>query len=250
MQGETSRGSERLHKILAQAGVASLRACEQLIQAGRVAVNGQVVNRLGSKIDPNRDHVTVDGREVILRPRTSFVYIMLHKPRGVISTVHDPHGRPTVLDLVDVAERIFPVGRLDKESEGLLLLTNDGTLAYRLTHPRYQVEKEYHVLLDRAPDRKHLGEWRRGIMLEGERTAPAKVEIMAREPEGVWLRVVLREGRKRQIREVARLLGYHPRRLVRVREGNLKLGNLPYGKWRMLHPQEVALIKAHALSTS
>lgn len=238
---------ERLHKLLARAGVASLRECERLIQAGRVVVNGQVVSEAGSRVDPSRDRVLVDGQPVALvqAERERYVYILLHKPRGVVSTASDTHGRTTVVDLVDVPERVFPVGRLDKESEGVLLLTNDGELTNRLTHPRYQVEKEYHVLLARMPDQDALDAWRAGVLLEDKRTAPARVEVLRTTRHGVWVRVVMREGRKRQIREVARLLGHTARRLIRVREGSLHLGDLPPGAWRMLRPEEVRALQAH-----
>lgn len=232
-----ARNAERLQKMLARAGVASRRSCETLISDGRVTVNGQIVLEPGTRVDPARDQVCVDGQHIML-PDTP-IYILLHKPPGVVSTTRDTHGRPTVVDLVDVPTRIFPVGRLDADSEGLLLLTNDGTLTHRLTHPRFQVEKEYHVLLSPTPSNNALQMWREGVPLDGEYTAPARVNIIKYAHEGAWVRVVLREGRKRQIRDVARLLGCTTHRLIRVREGRLTLGNLPSGAWRMLHPDEI-----------
>jgi 23S rRNA pseudouridine2605 synthase len=235
--------AERLQKVLASAGIASRRDCEELISAGRVSVNGRVVRVLGARVDPEHDEIAVDGRPIgRLGPRT---YVLLHKPPGVVSTVDDPQGRPTVIDLVDLPVRLFPVGRLDYESEGLLLLTDDGELTQRLTHPSYEVEKEYRALLDRMPTPDALREWRAGVMLDGVRTAPAWVEVLEHDDSGAWVRVVLHEGRKRQIREVARLLGYNVLRLIRVREGPLSLGDLPVGAWRRLSAEEVEALWEH-----
>lgn len=236
--------AERLHKVLASAGVASRRDCEVMISAGRVKVNGQVVSEPGSRVDPSHDEVLVDDQPIHLPVER--VYIMLNKPAGVISTLEDPQGRKTVVELVNISMRIFPVGRLDAASEGLLLLTNDGELTHCLTHPSFEVEKEYHALLDRVPDANALRQWRRGVVLNGQATAPAQVEVIERTPEGVWTRIVLREGRKRQIREVADMLGYTVKRLIRIREGDLHLGNLPGGQWRHLSTDEIESIRAHA----
>ncbi|WP_322822934.1 pseudouridine synthase [Chloroflexus sp.] len=234
---------ERLQKVLASAGIASRRDCEALIAAGRVMVNGRVVVVPGTRVDLDHDEVLVDGQP--LQMPTKRTYIMLHKPAGVVSTAEDTHGRPTVLDLVNVPARVFPVGRLDMDSEGLILLTDDGELAYALTHPSFEVEKEYRVLLDRALTPEALRSWRNGVLLDGEMTAPAWVELIGTAPEGVWVRIVLREGRKRQIRAVAKLLGYEVRRLIRVREGDLVLGDLPPRAWRYLTDEEVAALRAH-----
>lgn len=237
--------SIRLQKVLAQAGIASRRACEALILAGRVAVNGKIVQVLGTQIDPAHDTLTVDAKPIQLP--TNFTYLLLNKPVGVVSTAKDPQGRPTVVDLVAATARLFPVGRLDANSEGLLLLTDDGDLTYRLTHPKFQVEKEYHALLDRelAPEAQRL--WRTGVRLAGQRTAPAQVSTLAQDAEGVWVKIVLREGRKRQIRDMARVLGYTVLRLIRVREGPLLLGNLSLGQWRTLRREEVQALQAHSL---
>ncbi|WP_322814419.1 pseudouridine synthase [Chloroflexus sp.] len=234
---------ERLQKVLASAGIASRRDCEALIAAGRVMVNGRVVVVPGTRVDLDHDEVLVDGQP--LQMPTKRTYIMLHKPAGVVSTAEDTHGRLTVLDLVNVPARVFPVGRLDMDSEGLILLTDDGELAYALTHPSFEVEKEYRVLFDRALSSEALRSWRNGVLLEGEMTAPAWVELIGTAPEGVWARIVLREGRKRQIRAVAKLLGYEVRRLIRVREGDLVLGDLPPRAWRYLTDEEVAALRAH-----
>jgi len=234
---------ERLQKILARAGFGSRRACEELIRQGRVAVNGQVA-QLGQRADPERDRITVDGEPI--RLKRGYTYIALHKPRGVLSDEGDGTGQlPTVRDLVDLPGHLFPVGRLDLRSEGLILLTDDGELAFRLTHPRFGHEKEYHVLVEGQPTEGTLEKWRRGVFLDGRRTAPARVEVMRAERDRTWLRVVLREGRKRQIRRVAAMLGHPVHRLVRVRIGPVRLGDLPPGRWRRLTASEVRALKEH-----
>jgi 23S rRNA pseudouridine2605 synthase len=234
---EVTLSAERLQKVLASAGIASRRDCEELISAGRVSVNGKVVHVPGTRVDPEQDEIAVDGRPIgRISPRT---YVMLHKPAGVVSTADDPQGRPTVVELVDLPKRLFSVGRLDFDSEGLLLMTDDGELTQRLTHPSYQIEKEYRALLDQPPSPDALREWRNGVLLEGVPTAPAWVDLLERGEDGAWVRVVLHEGRKRQIREVARLLGYEVLRLIRVREGPVLLGDLPAGEWRNLTDDEV-----------
>lgn len=234
---------ERLQKVLAHAGVASRRASESLIEQGRVTVNGQVVTRLGTKVDPRRDLITVDHKPIPRQSETP-VYILLNKPPGILSAASDDRGRRTVVDLVDVAERIYPVGRLDLHSEGLLLLTNDGDLAEKLTHPRYHLEKEYHVLVRGKPSAQTLRRWQQGgIEVDGKPTAAAVVEAMKLEKENLWLKIILTEGRKRQIREVAQTLGHHVLRLERVRMGPLKLGRLRSGRWRHLSGAEIERLK-------
>jgi 23S rRNA pseudouridine2605 synthase len=235
--------AERLQKVLAGAGIASRRDCEALIAAGRVTVNGRVVQEPGLRVDPDQDVVLLDGKPV--RQPAERTYLMLHKPVGFVSTADDPHGRPTVVELVDVPGRVFPVGRLDVDSEGLILLTDDGELTHHLTHPSFEVEKEYRVLLDGDLDADALRQWRNGVLLNGEMTAPATVALIESGDDGFWYRVVLREGRKRQIREVAKLLGREVRRLIRVREGGLLLGDLPLREWRKLTDEEVAALRAH-----
>jgi 23S rRNA pseudouridine2605 synthase len=234
---------ERLQKILAQAGYGSRRACEEFIVAGRVRVNGQAVI-LGQKADSALDRITLDGKPL---PKVEqLVYIALNKPRYVLSTVEGEKddNRETVRDLVDVPERVYPVGRLDIESEGLILMTNDGDLANRLTHPRYGHQKEYRVLVARRPDEAQLTAWRRGVVLEDEyRTAPAGVNLIQTSGKGAWLRVVMGEGRKRQIREIGSMLGLPVVRIVRVRIGSLRLGNLNSRAWRYLSPEEVEELK-------
>ena len=233
--------TERLQKILAQAGLGSRRACEELIAAGRVRVNGEIA-KLGDKADYKRDRILVDGQP-ITSPQP-FTYVALYKPRGVISSVTSPDPRPTVLDLVDIPNRLYPVGRLDVDSEGLILLTNDGELANQLTHPRYGHEKEYRVLVARQPDNKQLETWRHGVVLpDGYRTAPAQVRIESISGKGAWLHVTLREGRKRQIRETGSQIGLPGVKIIRVRIGTLRLGSLKPRHWRYLQPKEVDKLK-------
>jgi len=235
--------SERLQKLLAHAGYGSRRACEEIVSAGRVTVNGAVA-RLGDKADPATDRIVVDGRR--LKVEAEHTYIMLNKPRNVVTTNDDEFGRQTVRDLVDFDGQVYPVGRLDADSEGLVLLTNDGELANILTHPRYEHDKEYLVFVKGHPDDKALAAWRRGVVLpeEGYQTAPARVEPIRRERGGTLLRVVLREGRKRQIREVGRVLGYPVQYLLRVRIGPLDMGDLRPGKWRFLNAKEIQALRA------
>jgi 23S rRNA pseudouridine2605 synthase len=232
---------DRVQKILAQAGFGSRRANEELITAGRVRVNG-VAAILGTKADASKDKIEVDGH-VIPAPE-KIMYIALNKPRGVLSDV-DPHDpRQTVRDLVPVPGHLFPVGRLDMDSEGLILLTNDGELANRLTHPRYEHEKEYRVLVASHPDMAQLEAWRHGVVMEdGTRTAPAKVDAQSEFGKGSWMRIVMHEGRKREIREVGSRIGLPVVRILRVRIGTLLLGSLKPREWRYLTPQEVEDLK-------
>ena len=243
ISAKSNEAPERLQKFLARAGVASRRHAEDLILAGRVQVNGQPVTQLGTKIQPESDLVQVDGKTVVL-PVAS-VYLLLHKPAGVVTTASDPQGRQTVLDLLPPSlqnERVFPVGRLDLDSEGLLLLTNDGAFALHLTHPRYEQEKEYHALVRGRPTSEALEPLRRGLLLPGEArpTAPARVRLVRTAPNNTaWLSVTLHEGRKRQVRRMLAAVEHPVQRLIRVRVGPLALGDLPSGHWRLLTPAEV-----------
>ena len=197
---------ERVQKILAQAGIASRRESEKYISAGRVRVNGKVIS-LGDKADPSKDTIELDNRKIEISDQ--FEYFALYKPRGILSSAKDKRGRKTVVDLVPAKTRIFPVGRLDLESEGLIILTNDGELANKLTHPSFEHEKEYRVLVARHPDQDQLKTWQRGVVLEdGYRTNPVKVWVEKFHGDGAWLRVVMTEGRKRQIRETAAPVSY------------------------------------------
>ena len=246
---------ERLQKLMARANIGSRRENEVIIAAGRVTVNGQVA-KLGDKADPEVDLIAVDGILLNSPVRSSadrLIYIALNKPRGVISSLEDEmeEGRTTVRDLIELegdasSTHIYPVGRLDKPSEGLVLMTNDGELAHRLTHPRYGHEKVYEVTVEgRMPDRA-LDQWRRGVMLDDRITAPAPIEVLERAADHTRLRVILREGRKRQIRRVAAALGYPVRRLIRERIGPLALGDLKPGEWRHLTESEVRELRRMA----
>jgi 23S rRNA pseudouridine2605 synthase len=237
---------ERLQKVLAHAGVASRRHAEALIAAGRITVNGAVVRQLGTRVNPARDDVRVDGQPVRAAP--AHTYVLLHKPAGPVTTASDPQGRQTVLDLLPSdlrARRIYPVGRLDRDTEGLLLLTDDGELALQLTHPRYALTKEYHALVEGRPPSDALVRLRRGVLLPGENrpTAPARAWIVRSEGEDTWLGLEIHEGRNRQVRRMLDEVGHPVRRLRRVRVGPLTLGHLAPGAWRQLAPDEVAALR-------
>lgn len=232
---------ERLQKVLARAGLGSRRACEEIIAAGHVLVNGKVAT-LGLKVDPERDRIIVRGRPI--SAAEDLTYIALYKPRGVISAGSSQDKRQTVRDLVDLPGRLYPVGRLDVDSEGLILMTNDGELTNRLTHPRYKHEKEYRVLVASRPDERQLSAWRTGVVLEdGYRTKPARVRVTGTHGKGAWMQVILNEGKKRQIREMGRLTGLPVVRIIRVRIGSLQVGDLKPKNWRHLTAAEVAKLK-------
>ena len=237
---------ERVQKIMAEAGLGSRRTCEELIRAGVVRVNGRVI-MLGAKADPDKDEITVRGRAI---RQDKKLYLMLNKPKGVLSSTEDEleEGRQTVRDLVDVPGHLYPVGRLDKQSEGLILLTNDGHLAHRLTHPRYEHEKEYKVLLQGQPTPATLAQWRQGVTLDDFTTAPATIRIDKTLPDATWLTVILKEGKKRQIRRVAAALGHEVRQLIRVRIGPLHLSGVEPGQWRHLTPAELRALRREVRS--
>jgi 23S rRNA pseudouridine2605 synthase len=229
--------AERLQKLLAQAGFGSRRASEEFITAGRVRVNGQVAI-LGQKADPQRDKISLDNRA--LPQREKLTYIALYKPRNIISSVDDEVGRKTVRDLIPETGYLYPVGRLDWDSEGLILMTNDGDLTNKLTHPRYGHQKEYRILVARRPEPVQIQTWRRGVVLaDGYKTAAAEIFVETGAGRGAWLRITMGEGRKRQIREIGALLGLPVVRIVRVRIGTLRLGTLKPGEWRHLTEGEV-----------
>lgn len=233
----------RLNRYLARAGVASRRAADRLIESGRVRVNGQPVRTLGETVDPERDAVEVDGRPV--RPAAPPVYLILNKPPGVVTTLSDPEGRPTVAGLLPRLDaRVFPVGRLDADSTGLLLLTNDGDLAYRLTHPSFEIPKTYVVGVEGEPGAGDLERLRRGVFLEGRLTAPAEVEIVRREGGRTRLRVEIHEGRKREIRRMLETLGFRVSSLERIAFAGLTLRGLKRGRWRALTPVEVRRLQS------
>ncbi len=235
----------RLQKLLAQAGVASRRAAERLIVEGRVRVNGRAVTQLGARVDPLRDRVEVDGQPVRLQPRRPR-YFILHKPRGVLTTLRDPGHRPTIRDLIrHIPERVYPVGRLDYHSEGLVLLTNDGELAFALTHPSRRVARVYRVLVRGRPSPEALDALRRGIPLEGRRTLPARVRRL-HSGRNTWLEITLREGRRQQIRRMCLAIGHPVKRLRRVSYGGVGLGDLPAGAVRALRIEEIARLREAA----
>jgi pseudouridine synthase len=233
----------RLQKILASAGVASRRAAERLIEAGRVQVNGRPVRELGSQADPERDRIEVDGRPVH-RPEAKR-YLLLHKPPGYLTTRADPHGRPRVFDLLpDLGVRLHSVGRLDADAEGLLLLTNDGELTQRLTHPRHGVPRVYRVLVTGRPGLAVLAALERGVTLEdGLARAGRARRLPGGPPGGAWLELTLTEGRYREVKRMCRAVGHPVRRLVRVRFGPLGLGRLAPGAWRDLVPAEILALR-------
>lgn len=239
--GEDNGKKERLHKVLAHAGIESRRAAEEMILAGRVAVNGDVVTTLGTKVDPEHDTITVDGKPIPRRVKR--VYMMLNKPAGYITSVYDPEQRPTVMDLVPHKTRIYPVGRLDINSEGLILLTNDGEFANQVAHPRYSHEKEYHVAIPGTIKDEHLRALRDGVLIDDYRTLPAQARVLSSDGKTTWLSMTIREGRNRQIRRMLHGLGYRVERLIRVRIGPLWLGSLPRGAYRYLTTAEVNKLK-------
>jgi 23S rRNA pseudouridine2605 synthase len=227
---------ERLQKVLAAAGVGSRRSCEELIAAGRVHVNGERAV-LGRRVRPGQDRIEVDGIPVSVDP--DLVYYLLNKPPGVVSTVRDPQGRPTVTSLVPSEPRVFPVGRLDADSEGLIVLTNDGELTHRLTHPKYGVKKEYLVQVDGDPKPSTLRRLREGVQLEDGPTMPAQVSRLG---PGT-LRITIHEGRKRQVRRMGSAVGHPVLRLVRTAIGPLRTGGLKPGEWRRLAAEEVRALE-------
>lgn len=231
--------TERLQKILAAHGVCSRRAAEKLIEDGRVTVNGEVAH-LGDKADASRDEILLDGRPISKKDEN--VYLMLNKPRGYITTVKDEHDRRTVLDLIDIDVRVYPVGRLDCNSEGLLILTNDGELTNRLTHPSHSVGKQYIVKVRGDVDAA-LTRLRLPFVLDGRETAPAQITVLAEDAQGGLLSFVIFEGRNRQIRRMCEESGLEVRRLKRVAIGNLELGRLPGGRWRYLTDDEIEYLK-------
>jgi len=230
---------ERLQKLISQAGISSRRAAEDMILAGRVTVNDVVVTELGSKADPAIDTITVDGKPV--RPVTSHLYILLNKPAGYMTTLDDPEGRPLVTGLLkEISERVYPVGRLDYNTEGLLLLTNDGDWANKLMHPRHEIDKEYHVRVRGKAHKSQIDQLAAGVMLDEKKTAPASVRLIKDGEQNDWLSITIHEGRNRQIRRMCEAVSLSVVRLKRVRYGNLELGFLKSGQFRTLTEAEVA----------
>jgi 23S rRNA pseudouridine2605 synthase len=243
----TESDGERLQKVLARAGLASRRRAEEFIIAGRVSVNGEIAV-LGRRVDISRDRVELDG--VRVQADTTLVHYLVHKPAGVVSTSSDPEGRPTVVAMVPVEPRVFSVGRLDVDTEGLIIVTNDGDLAHRLTHPSHGVEKEYLAEVDGVPTRGELRHLRDGIELDDGRTAPARVKLVDSRSDSALLSIVLHEGRKRQVRRMCSAVGHPVRRLVRVRIGPLVDRNLRPGDWRVLDAGEVRALDASTVGVA
>jgi pseudouridine synthase len=235
----------RLNKFLAQAGVASRREVDKMIAEGRIKVNGQVVQALGYKIDHEKDRVEVDGRRV--EREEGLVYLMLNKPSGYLVTLKDNFKRPTIQQLLpSLRQRIFPVGRLDFDSSGLLLMMNDGELAYRLTHPRFKVPKVYLVKVMGEPDPSDLARLEKGIYLDGKKTAPAKIAQIKSDPKKSLFKIEIFEGRKREVKRMFQAIGHKVLHLQRISFGGLRLGTLKTGKWRYLIRKEIDTLKKQA----
>ncbi len=234
--------TDRLQKVLAHRGVASRRSCEELIKHGRVKVNGKAVTEMGVTVDPDIDDILVDGKPIAGAQKT--VVVALNKPRGYVSTVSDPHAERTVMDIVKIeGHRLYPVGRLDKESRGLMLLTDDGDLANKLLHPSHRVEKIYEVTAKGGLDAKALERMAKGVMLEDGMTDPARLIEVRIDDDKTRFVIGLKQGRKRQVRRMVRAVGGHVTNLRRIEFAGLKLGDLPEGKWRELSRAEVTEIK-------
>lgn len=227
----------RLQKFMADCGVASRRKCEEYILRGLVTVNGQIVTQLGTQVEPEKDEVSYLGQKLSLPAEK--VYIMLYKPVRVVSTASDPEGRKTVLELVDVPQRLYPVGRLDYYTEGLILLTNDGDAAYHLLHPKYEVEKEYIAVIKDRIDHEELLKLESGVEIDGVKTAPSKVKVTDITEHTTSLSVIIHEGRNRQVRKMLEAVGKEVLHLTRIRHGELLLTGLKPGQWRNLTPEEI-----------
>ncbi len=232
----------RLQKYLAECGVASRRKCEEFITEGRVRVNGETVTELGTKVTES-DTVEFDGK--VLSPEERLVYLMLHKPEGCVTTVTDQFERHTVMDYIDIEERVFPVGRLDYDTSGLLLLTNDGELTYKLTHPKHNITKTYIATVERQPSKEEMQRFSKGLIIDGYKTSPAKIFVAKIHENGlVSLKIQIREGRNRQVRKMCEQIGCPVRYLKRIATGRLVLGTLKKGDYRELTKDEVEYLKS------
>ncbi len=233
----------RLQKYIAMCGKASRRAAEEMISAGRVKVDGKKITEQGTKVEIGCNKVELDGE--VIKVIGKKYYIMLNKPAGYVTTVSDQFERPTVIDLIgnEISARIFPVGRLDYETEGLLILTNDGDFTYRMTHPKFHVEKTYIAHISGGITVKALNALRCGVNVDGRRTSPAQAEILSSEPSGTTVRITIHEGRNRQVRKMFEAVGTHVDHLQRVKIGSVELGNLPLGRWRHLTSHEINYLK-------
>ena len=233
---------ERLNKILSSAGLSSRRQADQWISAGRVAVNGHVIQKLGTTAVWGKDRITVDGKEIPKPPDK--IYLMLNKPFGYICSLRDPEGRPLVTDLVQgIPQRIYPVGRLDFDSLGLLLFTNDGEWAYRLTHPKYQIPRTYKVTAEGAITDQAMHRLTDGVLLEDGPSGPSRVTLISRNERQTLIRMTIAQGRSRQVRRMLEAVGYRVVHLIRISYGNLQLGNLKSGRYRYLQDDEIGAMK-------
>ena len=235
---------ERLQKILAQAGIASRRKAEEMIKQGRVAVDGKVVTEMGIKMDPERHRITCDSKPLTVKKAK--IYILLNKPKGYVSTLRDPQGRPIVTSLLEglAGQRVFPVGRLDLDTEGALLLTNDGGLAQKIQHPSFEVNKTYEAVVVGRPDRGQLARLEKGIEIDGRKTWPARLRVISRHGGSTTIVITIHEGRKRQVRKMFDAIGHQVLNLKRIAYGKLGLGGLSSGKYRLLDDADLALIFA------
>ncbi len=231
----------RLQKFLAEAEVASRRKSEEIILNGRVSVNGKIADTLGIKVDDENDIICIDGKEV--KKTQTNIYIMLNKPVGCVTTVNDQFGRKTVMDYIDVTQRVYPVGRLDYDTSGLLLFTNDGELTNRLTHPKHNINKNYIAVVEGRPTEKNMDKFRTGLIIDGHRTASAEIKIIETNEKNSTLDIKIHEGRNRQVRKMCKAIGTPVVKLKRAAIGNVKLGELAEGEYRYLTDEEVKYLK-------
>jgi len=234
----------KLHVVLAHAGVASRRKAEELMEQGKVKVDGKIERNVASRVDPSKHEIIVNGK-ILNAKESEKLYFLLHKPRGYVSTVSDPDGKKTVMSLITSKERVYPVGRLDEESEGLLLLTNNGDLAFKLTHPKFEVEKTYQVLVQGSPTNTQLNTLRDGVKLKEGRTKQAEVGIVKHEIGNTWISIKIHEGRNRQIRRMCGTVGLQVLRLLRMQFGPLELGSIKAGKNRRLTLEEIQALQKY-----
>lgn len=232
---------ERLQKYMARCGIASRRKAEEIILQGHVKVNGIIVKELGSKVDPEKDEITVYGK--IIYEKEEHIYIKLYKPEGYITTVKDQFNRKTVLDLINIKERIYPIGRLDYDTSGLLLLTDDGDLANKLMHPKYRIFKTYEVELKGSINKESINILRKGVLIDGYKTAPAKVKLLKQTQNNTSVQISIHEGKNRQVRKMFEAVGNKVIKLKRISFGNIGLGQLKPGQWKYLTVDEVSFLK-------
>jgi 23S rRNA pseudouridine2605 synthase len=229
---------ERLQKILAKAGIASRRGAEELIRQGKITVDGKVVTEMGCRLDPEKHKIAFEGKQISAEEEK--IYLLLNKPKGYVTTLKDPQGRPIVTALLKgIKARVFPVGRLDFDTEGALILTNDGDFAQRILHPSFEIERTYLAIVAGHPSEKTLHLLEEGIELEGKKTWPAKVRVVKKTKKSTTIETTIHEGRKRQVRKMFQAIGHRVLHLKRIAYGNLKLGELPTGKYRLLTPPEI-----------